>query len=385
MPAEKLIERAGIDYWVVDGIELVGGVSKVPKVQEVVEKRFGKKAGFHVHPSESMAHGAALLAAKESATVSSSSFSLIDVFSCSISVQNSFEDIIVFPKYSKFNSKKTLQILVPESQTLTLAETCTFTIIYYKYTFTESGLISLTFTLDSKGFAFINSASLEGTPLKFSATEISVPRKFTESEIEEILKSSSNSKQSETDNEYLSRAKNDVETILYFFKDKMQEDSFTAVLTEEEKETVLSFIQELELWMESEEFETVTEVDIRQKVAKFRDPVMAMMEKENDYKMREKMINDGQVYLSKINKFMQMVNETATWIPREEIEEGWHVLRETEKWFNDKLEEQKSLKNWEKPAINSKEWDNKFLFLRSQLDKFANYKPPTPEPNESNN
>ena len=379
---EKLCDRLNVDFSSIHEIELVGGITRIPKVQEIIEDRFMKKPSFHIHPFESMAHGAALLAAMQSASVSSTPFTLEDVSSCSISVHTTSEEILLFPKNFNLNSIKSLQIQIPDSKTLDLTETCHSTSLLYKYTFTDSGFLNLTFYLDSNGFVSLKSSTFQGKPINYSVSQTSTPRQLTEQEVEQIIKSSQKSKDSESENEYLANAKNDVETIMYFFKDKMQEETFVAVLTEEEKVMVNEFIQDLASWMETKDFEKVTENDIREKTMKLREPVVTMLEKENDFKVREKMINEGKVYLDKINTFMQMVNETATWIPREEVEEGWHVLRETEKWFEEKLQEQEKLKNWEKPAITSKECDSKFLFLRSQLDKFANYKPPGVDSNE---
>ena len=59
-PMEKALKDAGVSKAQVNEVILVGGSSRIPKIQEVVEQFFGKKANRSVNPDEVVALGAAI-------------------------------------------------------------------------------------------------------------------------------------------------------------------------------------------------------------------------------------------------------------------------------------------------------------------------------------
>ncbi|MBX7534274.1 molecular chaperone DnaK [Qipengyuania sp. GH1] len=61
-PCKKALADAGIDKGGVDEVILVGGMTRMPKVREVVEEFFGKKPHTGVNPDEVVAMGAAIQA-----------------------------------------------------------------------------------------------------------------------------------------------------------------------------------------------------------------------------------------------------------------------------------------------------------------------------------
>jgi molecular chaperone DnaK len=59
-PCEQAIKDAGVSITDIDEVILVGGMTRMPKVQETVEKLFGKAPRKDVNPDEAVAAGAAL-------------------------------------------------------------------------------------------------------------------------------------------------------------------------------------------------------------------------------------------------------------------------------------------------------------------------------------
>ncbi len=59
-PCEKALKDAGLSTSQIDEVILVGGSTRIPKVQEIVEKLFGKKPNRGVNPDEVVAIGAAI-------------------------------------------------------------------------------------------------------------------------------------------------------------------------------------------------------------------------------------------------------------------------------------------------------------------------------------
>ncbi len=59
-PCEQALKDAGVTTSQIDEVILVGGSTRIPKVQEIVEKFFGKKPNRSVNPDEVVAVGAAI-------------------------------------------------------------------------------------------------------------------------------------------------------------------------------------------------------------------------------------------------------------------------------------------------------------------------------------
>ncbi len=59
-PCRQALKDAGLDASKIDEVILVGGSTRIPKIQEVVEKFFGKKPSKGVNPDEVVAVGAAI-------------------------------------------------------------------------------------------------------------------------------------------------------------------------------------------------------------------------------------------------------------------------------------------------------------------------------------
>merc|ERR1711920_326090 len=59
-PCKSCVKDAGIDKKDIDEVILVGGMSRMPLVQESVSKFFGKEASKGVNPDEVVASGAAI-------------------------------------------------------------------------------------------------------------------------------------------------------------------------------------------------------------------------------------------------------------------------------------------------------------------------------------
>ena len=59
-PCEQALKDAGLNISQIDEVILVGGSTRIPKVQEIVEKFFGRKPNKSVNPDEVVAVGAAI-------------------------------------------------------------------------------------------------------------------------------------------------------------------------------------------------------------------------------------------------------------------------------------------------------------------------------------
>jgi molecular chaperone DnaK len=84
-PCEQALKDSGISAANIDEVILVGGSTRIPKVQEIVEKFFGKKANRSVNPDEVVAIGAAIQGAVLSGEVKD--VLLLDVTPLSLGIE----------------------------------------------------------------------------------------------------------------------------------------------------------------------------------------------------------------------------------------------------------------------------------------------------------
>ena len=59
-PCKRAMKNAGLSYSQIDEVILVGGSTRIPRIQEEVEKLFGRKPSKNVNPDEAVAVGAAI-------------------------------------------------------------------------------------------------------------------------------------------------------------------------------------------------------------------------------------------------------------------------------------------------------------------------------------
>jgi len=86
-PCRKALQDAGLKPAEIDEVILVGGSTRIPRIQEEVEKFFGKKPNRSVNPDEVVAIGAAVQGAILSGNAGTSGMLLLDVTPLSLGIE----------------------------------------------------------------------------------------------------------------------------------------------------------------------------------------------------------------------------------------------------------------------------------------------------------
>ena len=86
-PAAEALRKAKLEKRDIDDVILVGGSTRIPKVQEMVRGFFGKEPNKSVNPDEAVAVGAAILGAQLGGDSTENSILLLDVVPLSISIE----------------------------------------------------------------------------------------------------------------------------------------------------------------------------------------------------------------------------------------------------------------------------------------------------------
>lgn len=112
-PILEVLRLGNVDIKDINSLEIIGGVSRIPKVQEVIKERTGMDTSSHLNGDESIAHGAAIYAANFSSVVQVRPMWLSDVNTQVLSVrfysenyQEWSKDAILFKYGAKLGSTK---------------------------------------------------------------------------------------------------------------------------------------------------------------------------------------------------------------------------------------------------------------------------------------
>nr|CAA45762.1 BiP [Schizosaccharomyces pombe] len=86
-PVEQVLKDSNLKKSEIDDIVLVGGSTRIPKVQELLESFFGKKASKGINPDEAVAYGAAVQAGVLSGEEGSDNIVLLDVIPLTLGIE----------------------------------------------------------------------------------------------------------------------------------------------------------------------------------------------------------------------------------------------------------------------------------------------------------
>lgn len=78
-PLNEVLEKSNIELSQINTLEIIGGVSRIPKVQELLKEKTGIEVSTHLNGDESMAHGAAIYAANFSSVIQVKPLWLTDI------------------------------------------------------------------------------------------------------------------------------------------------------------------------------------------------------------------------------------------------------------------------------------------------------------------
>lgn len=172
-PVLDVIEKSGIELGNVNGLEIIGGVSRVPRVQEILKKRLGLEIGTHLNGDESMAHGAAIYAANFSSVVQVKPMWLTDISSSvysakflSLSDSEWKKEAVIFKEDSKLGNRKKITfgynkdivVVIEEVKEGINVPLCSYDIKGITDIEKEEISLFFNFVLDSSGIPFLHAA-----------------------------------------------------------------------------------------------------------------------------------------------------------------------------------------------------------------------------------
>ena len=443
-PIESVLKEANLTISEIDSLEIIGGVTRIPKIQEILKDFYGKELGQHLNGDEAMAHGTALFAANLTRDIQVKPIWLSDVLPYAVRMKlvgkegDMEKGAEIIKKWGKLGGKKLISVTYSKSLTCTLiAEypTGDMPILAYNITGVEEfakkhsadPVIYLTFGVDSSGIPGLVSAEarveiVENEPENSENTtgnstesdgndtenEENKPEKAPETESEakpqkkKVKKlaldiSSTNIElpsplslggvkltaarlislaKEDAERRKTAEARSELESYIYYLREKLEEETFRKVTTEGEREKLEKLLEDTREWLDSPDFHTAAHSTVEDRKSKLEKTSKDAEERENEYIKREEAISDAYKQLKSLNSTMKDINETRAWVSQADKDEAFKKINEVTEWLDGKIKEQQTVKPWENPAFKVTQVKNKVAGATKAVDKVKRIQKP---------
>lgn len=266
-PCKTCIDDAGVKVGEIDEVILVGGQTRMPKVQEAVKEFFGKEPRKDVNPDEAVAMGAALQGSVLSGDVKD--VLLLDVTPLTLGIETMGG--VATPVIEKNTT-----IPTKKSQTFSTAEDNQTAVTIHvvqgerKQAAQNKSLgrfdlqdippaprgvpqIEVTFDIDANGI--LNVSAKDKATGKEQSIEIKASSGLTEDEVDQMVKDAEQNAQEDEKFEELVQARNQGDSMIHAVRKSLEEAGDQA--TEEEKTAIENAISELEEAMKGDDKEQI--------------------------------------------------------------------------------------------------------------------------------
>ncbi|MEQ6886572.1 molecular chaperone DnaK [Salicola sp. Rm-C-2C1-2] len=266
-PCKTCIDDAGVKVGDIDEVILVGGQTRMPKVQEAVKEFFGKDPRKDVNPDEAVAMGAALQGSVLSGDVKD--VLLLDVTPLTLGIETMGG--VATPVIEKNTT-----IPTKKSQTFSTAEDNQTAVTIHvvqgerKQANQNKSLgrfdlqdippaprgtpqIEVTFDIDANGI--LNVSAKDKATGKEQSIEIKASSGLTEDEVDQMVKDAEQNAQEDEKFEELVQARNQGDSMIHAVRKSLEEAGDQA--SEEEKTAIENAISELEEAMKGDDKEQI--------------------------------------------------------------------------------------------------------------------------------